>query len=112
VFSLKGASGNGLLLYQPATTYSLVAYVDASNVALGTSSLGAIEKLAIAYNGVSNGAVRNGGAVSSVGTTVAAVASSFDFGNIQASYVFNGHIRQITYLPRRISNTELQTRTV
>ena len=111
VFSLKGASGNGLLLYQPATTYSLVAYVDASNVTLGTSSFGAIEKLAIAYNGVSNGAVRNGGTVSSVGTTVATAADSFYFGNIAAAYVFNGHIRQITYLPRRISNTELQTRT-
>ena len=111
VFSLKGASGNGLLLYQPATTYSLVAYVDASNVTLGTSSFGAIEKLAIAYNGVSNGAVRNGGTVSSVGTTVATAADSFYFGNIAAAYVFNGHIRQITYLPRRISNAELITRT-
>jgi hypothetical protein len=111
VLSLKGASGNGLLLYQPTTTYSLSAYVDTSSVSLGTSSFGAIEKLAIAYNGVSNGAVRNGGAVSSVGTTVAAAANSFYFGGNGATFVFNGHIRQITYLPRRISNTELQTRT-
>lgn len=111
VLSLKGASGNGLLLYQSPTTYSLSAWVDASNVSLGTSSFGAIEKLAIAYNGVSNGAVRNGGAVSSVGATVAAAANSFYFGGNGATFVFNGHIRQITYLPRRISNTELQTRT-
>jgi hypothetical protein len=31
--------------------------------------------------------------------------------NANGSQTFNGHIRQITYLPRRISNTELQTRT-
>ena len=32
-------------------------------------------------------------------------------GSVNGSASFNGHIRQITYIPRRLSNTELQTRT-
>jgi hypothetical protein len=43
---------------------------------------------------------------------VVPVASILNIGSESSGFHLNGHIRQITYIPRRISNTELQTRTV
>jgi hypothetical protein len=106
------SSDNGLLFYQNASSLQISAYVDASVVSIGTATANSVQKLGLAYDGSSNGAVRNGGTVSSVGTTISAAASKLTIGgNFTGGGNFNGHIRQITYLPRRISNAELITRT-
>jgi hypothetical protein len=106
------ASANGLLFYQPVNTLDVRAYVDGSFASLGTASVGTVQKVAIAYDGSSNGAVRNGGSVSSVGTTISAPANRLGIGSSFANnFQMNGHIRQITYIPRRLSNAELQART-
>jgi hypothetical protein len=105
-------SANGLLLYQMSGVFDLSAYVDSTNVSIGTATANTLQKLGLAYNGVSNGAVRNGGTVVSVGTTVSAPANKLGIGSgFAGTFQFNGYIRQITYLPRRITNAELQTRT-
>lgn len=108
---LSASSSNfGLLLYQANTLDR--AYVDNTFVSLGTSLPNVPKKLAIAYDGSNNGAVKNGGSVLSVGTTVSAPAIKLSIGSsFTGGSVFNGHIRQITYIPRRVSNAELQSRT-
>jgi hypothetical protein len=105
------AGNNGLRLYQNNSTFR--AYVDTGSfVSIGTATPNTVQKMALAYNGVSNGAVLDGGTVSSVGTTVAAVAEKLEIGGLSnSSDYFCGHIRQVTYIPRRVTNTELQTRT-
>lgn len=37
--------------------------------------------------------------------------SKLNLGNLASSFFMNGHIRQITYIPRRLFNTELKART-
>ena len=104
------AAAFGLLVYQNLGSASV--YVDATSVSLGAMTAGTVQKIGIAYDGSANGAVKNGGTVSSVGTTVSAPANKLGIGSSFAGgSIFNGYIRQITYLPRRITNTELQTRT-
>jgi len=106
------ASVNGLTFSTASGTGAINAYVDASNVNIGVPTLNTVQKVGLAYDGSSNGAVRNGGTVSSVGTTVSAPATKLCIGSsFNGLYPFSGHIRQITYLPRRISNAELQSRT-
>ena len=106
-------AGNGVLLFQPSGVTALRAYVAAANELLGTMTLGDIQKAGIAYNGANNGAVRNGGTVISVGTTYTEVVDRLLLGSNYAgtSSFINGHIRQITYIPRRITDAELQART-
>jgi len=87
------------------------AYVDAASASLGTMTFGEVQKIGLAYNGSTNGAVRNGGTVSSVGTTVSAPATRLGIGSgFAGGGTFNGHIRQITYIPRRLTNAELISR--
>lgn len=107
------AVADGLLLYKSGTGLNMLAIVDASSVTLGTLSLNAAAKVALAYNGSANGAVLNGGSVSSVGTTVSAAATKLSIGasfNGTANKL-NGHLRRIAYYPRRLTNAEIQALT-
>jgi hypothetical protein len=69
-------------------------------------------KSAMVYKANDFAATANGATV--VTDTSGAVPSgltTMDIGNYALNLIMNGYIRQITYLPRRISNAELQTRT-
>jgi hypothetical protein len=69
-------------------------------------------KSAMAYKTNDFAATANGATV--VTDTSGAVPSGLtvmNIGNYALNLIMNGYIRQITYLPRRISNAELQTRT-
>jgi hypothetical protein len=76
-------------------------------------SAGTPIKLAGAYKNNDFGGSANG--TTAISDPLGVVPNSSDtllIGRMaSATGVLNGHIRQITYLPRRISNTELQTRT-
>ena len=51
----------------------------------------------------------------SVGTDTSGsvpTANQLQLGRVGSAIILNGHIRQITYIPRRLSNSELQARTV
>ena len=85
---------------------SLVDNIDTSSAATGITKYalgGKSADYAVYRNGSAGGTSTNAGFPS--GCTEMRIGRDAATGN------FNGHIRQITYLPRRISNTELQTRT-
>lgn len=107
------AAADGLLLYKASSGLNMQAYVDASSANLGAVSLNTAAKVALAYNGSANGAVLNGGSVSSVGTTVSAAATKLSIGASfnGTSNKLNGHLRRIAYYPRRLTNAELQALT-
>jgi len=71
-------------------------------------------KLGSVYKTNDFAAAYNGGTVATTASGSLPVSvTKMDIGNLvgAAGTFLNGHIRQITYLPRRISNAELQTRT-
>ena len=88
------------------------------NTDVGTYTANTTQKLAIAYAENNANAAANGTA----GTTDTSAGLPVGIDLLQlgaikqttvaASTFLNGHIRQITYLPRRLSNAELQARTV
>ena len=71
--------------------------------------------LAVAVGGTDSATINGGTIASQPGVASAYTNSILRLGSFAPGYVnptqINGHIRQITYLPRRISNAELQTRT-
>jgi hypothetical protein len=83
------------------------AAIDAGAVTAGvTNKIGA----ALAANDFA--AVISGGTVvTDTSGTVPTVSQMFIGNYNNSSSYLNGHIRQITYIPRRISNSELQART-
>lgn len=68
-------------------------------------------KAAIAHDGSGRAVCYAAGTVQSDANTAPSFTSMRIGSGNGGSTALNGHIRQITYLPRRISNTELQTRT-
>ena len=84
---------------------SLVANIDTSTAATGVTKYalgGKSADYAVYRNGSAGGTSTNSGFPSG--------CTELRIGRDGASGNFNGHIRQITYLPRRISNAELQSR--
>ena len=71
--------------------------------------------LAVAVGGTDSATINGGTIASQPGVASAYTNSILRLGSFAPGYVtptqLNGHIRQITYLPRRISNAELITRT-
>ena len=85
---------------------SLVANIDTSTAAIGITKYGLAGKTtdyAVYRNGLTGGISTN--------TGFPAGCTELRIGRDGASGNFNGHIRQITYIPRRLSNSELQART-
>ena len=78
---------------------------------LGATSAGQTFKAAAAYKANDFAAVGKSGSVSTDPSGTIPSVNILHLGsNLGTSNVLNGHIRQITYLPRRISNAELVTR--
>jgi hypothetical protein len=79
--------------------------------ASGAVTAGTPFKAAAVYKASDFALSANGAAaVPSSSGTLPTAATDARIGRIGSSSYFNGHIRQITYLPRRISNAELVTR--
>lgn len=78
----------------------------------GTFVAGTTTKIGAAFAAGNYAAVINAGtpATSSAASGLP-VVDRFGLGNLNGSGQLNGWVRQITYIPRRISNTDLQTRT-
>jgi hypothetical protein len=77
-----------------------------------TNTVGLTTKAAFAFKVNDVAGSINGGTVLTDTSALIPTVNTMRIGdNANGSQTFNGHIRQITYLPRRISNTELQTRT-
>ena len=86
---------------------ALVDNIDTSTAATGITKYaigGKSADYAVYRNGSAGGTSTNAGFPS--GCTEMRIGRDAATGN------FNGHIRQITYIPRRLANAELQTRTV
>jgi hypothetical protein len=80
-------------------------------VASGAVTAGTPFKAAAVYKASDFALSANGAAaVTSSSGTLPTAATDAQIGRIGSSSYFNGHIRQITYLPRRISNADLVTR--
>ena len=97
-------------LYRAGATYANYKTSDAQQTNFGTwqesSKLGAIYK-ADDYVFVANG----GTEVTDTSTSGLATANTLAIGQFNSGNQLNGHIRQITYIPRRLTNAELQART-
>jgi hypothetical protein len=97
-------------LFGAGTQYANYKSSDAQQTSFGTwqqsSKIGVVYKVND-YAFVANGT----GVVTDTSTSGLTAANQLNLGNYFSGSQLNGHIRQITYLPRRISNTELQART-
>ena len=96
------SSFRGLVVTGGASQASMINGSVASNTPL---------KGAIAFK-ADDFATTSGGAAVVVDTAgTLPTVNKMQIGNFDSSNYLNGHIRQITYIPRRLSNAELQTRT-
>ena len=82
-----------------------------ANLSPGSATANTPFKFAVAYKVNDFAAVVNGSAAATDAAGNVPVVNIARLGADSSGNYLNGHIRQITYLPRRISNTELQTRT-
>ncbi len=114
--SLNDGTGSNLIVLYHTNSGATAAEIYTSGAqeftrGLGTVSDNATIKMAIAYKSDSTQAARDG-TVSTVDTsTPIPPVSKLDIGQYANSARLNGWVRQITYIPRRISSSELQTRT-
>lgn len=104
-----GNTNNGLL-------YASISDLKTWNGSAGLTSantwtLNALTKAGIAYDSAGRSLNLNGGTVASDANLMQTV-TSMEIGSSFQGGKLNGHIRQITYIPRRFSNAELQARTV
>jgi hypothetical protein len=107
---LYNATDRMIDLYGVSTQYANYKTSDAQQTNFGTwqqsSKIGVVYKVDD-YAFVANGTT----VVTDTSTSGLTAANQLNLGHYNSSSQLNGHIRQITYLPRRISNAELQTRT-
>ena len=105
-------SNSKRIMYMPATDDRVRSFDGSTEIIATGDATGAITKSAAAFGPTDRALVTNGGTVAT-----GAVASGYGtasvttLGSSNSLSALNGHIRQITYLPRRITNTELQQRT-
>jgi hypothetical protein len=107
--SIIGSIRSGVAQATVTSAGSAVASLNA-----GSTSGGTVYKHALAAQLDDFALVRDGGSpvTDTSGAMPSAATAMFVGGNTySASQSFSGHIRQITYLPRRITNAELQERT-
>ena len=116
VYSLNDSSGNNRVDLRPDGSV-IVTTGGAPQVSqtLSPGVAGTVNKIGVAVTTNDFAGVANGGAASTDATvTMPASATILNLGyldNHPSAYRLNGWIRQITYIPRRLSNAELQTRT-
>lgn len=90
-------AGADQALFAPATT--------------GNWPNGATRTVAVAWAANDFAMSVNGGAVATDTSGTIPTVNVLSLGNIASGGLFNGYIRQITYIPRRLTNAELQART-
>lgn len=83
--------------------------VTQANINVGAVSAGTVYKLAGASAANDAAAVRDGGALATDGTVTMPTCTTLQVGRDSVGAHLNGHIKQLMYLPRRMSNAELQT---
>jgi hypothetical protein len=84
-----------------------------ASLSLGSMSVGSAVKIAGAYKADDfAGVLSNGTVQTDVSGTVPTGITTMGIGYRLGGVYMNGHVRQITYIPRRLSNAELQARTV
>jgi len=105
VYAVAGTTGvNGVIVASNSTVFNaVVSETITQNVAFKSGIAYALDNANMATNGTvstddTSAALPNGASTLRIGRSVGGV------------YV-NGHIRQITYIPRRLTNAELQSRT-
>lgn len=103
---------NNITLYRDASTWRYRTSLASLNIT-GISNVN-VNKVALAYAASDYPVSTNGTAIQTnagVGSVPAAETLQIGRGNTYgATTPINGHIRQITYIPRRLSNAELQSR--
>ena len=119
VLSFLAGTANGLIGDGSAASTILYSFGQQARSYNGTTMLSAgnnwtsnaVSKAAVAFDASGRSLVVNAGTAATDALAFQSV-TRMDLGytGLSGGYL-NGHIRQITYLPRRISNTELQTRT-
>lgn len=82
-----------------------------ANLSPGSATANTPFKFAVAYKVNDFAAVVNGSAAATDAAGNVPVVNIARLGADSSGNYLNGHVRQITYLPRRISNAELQSRT-
>lgn len=106
-FSASNISG-WLVRNRTGTPNMMSSAISGSSALAPTNGAAAAHKLAIAISTTDMAGVVNGGIVSSEAITSAPTGTA---NLLYINPLMNGHIRQITYLPRRISNADLIART-
>jgi hypothetical protein len=107
------SSGSKLYIYIPSGNQNARSY-DGSTVVSATGDVtGSAVKVASGYNASSRAVCIAGGTVAT-GTVAAsyAAASTINIGGETANGPLNGWFRQFTYLPRLLSDAEMQSRTL
>lgn len=82
-----------------------------SPASTGTWPNGTTRTVAVAWAANDFAGCINGGAVATDTSGTIPTVNTLALGNINGVGHLNGHIRQITYVPRRLTNAELQART-
>ena len=114
--SLRQSSGNLLYIYNGnglATAYCVVSSVDQAFITRNAVAANVATKLGFAFKANDFAASQDGGAVATdTSGSLPPAAPKMVLGNSGDNSAFlSGHIRQITYIPRRLTNAELQQRT-
>ena len=114
-YFIANTTGNVFVLYTNNGDTNIRSFDGANVLSSAVSNFAATNKFASAYGGGSKDLCVNGGTVAT-GTYNGAWSSPdrMFIGSLDSlgSGSLFGHIRQITYIPRRLSNAELQARTV
>jgi hypothetical protein len=110
-----GTFNNRMGIYSASTTAEAIIDTGGSRQAtlsIGSVTSGSAIKSALAYKLNDIAACLNGGSVSSDTSALIPIVNVLAIGNQTFGFAdINGHIRQITYIPRRLTNAELQART-
>jgi hypothetical protein len=110
-----GTFNNRMGIYSASTTAEAIIDTVGSRQAtlsIGSVTSGSAIKSALAYKLNDIAACLNGGSVSSDTSALIPIVNVLAIGSQTARFAdINGHIRQITYIPRRLTNAELQART-
>ena len=114
IVTLRENSTNNIFIYNGGGTvagWCVVNSVDQAYLTRSSVSAGVVTKAAFAFKTNDFAMVQDGGAASTDTSGTLPTPNIMGIGSNGASSLYaNGHIRQITYLPRRLTNAELVAR--
>lgn len=105
---------DGYALIKSASSTKVVATAGEDSAVLGNIVSNIPVKAAVAYDGVNNAGVVDGGAVSVISSSGGEVTEPLQLTlghNLTNQNAGSGHIRQVAFYPRRMTNAELQALT-